>query len=121
MGYVFTLIFGPITLACKKQSAISLSSVEAEYRGTIEASKEALWLRQILSKFGFQQRHSTTLWCDNQSAIQLCKDPVQHQRKKDIELHMHFIRSSFMTMFLKCTIVQPMIKLKTSLQRLSQR
>eukprot|EP00253_Pinus_taeda_P017588 PITA_17588 len=75
-----------------KQAAISLSSAEAEYRGAVEASKEALWLRQILSELGFEQQHPTTLWFDNQSAIQLCKDPVQHQRSKHIELHMHFIR-----------------------------
>eukprot|EP00253_Pinus_taeda_P029742 PITA_29742 len=91
-GYVFTLGSGPITWPCKKQAAISLSSAEAEYRGAIEASKEALWLRQILSEFGFQQQHPATLWCDNQSAIQLYKYPVQHQRRKHIELHMHFIR-----------------------------
>eukprot|EP00253_Pinus_taeda_P019275 PITA_19275 len=54
-GYVFTLRSRPITWACKKQSAISLSSAEAEYRGDVEASKEALWLCQILSEFGFQQ------------------------------------------------------------------
>eukprot|EP00253_Pinus_taeda_P020115 PITA_20115 len=65
---------------------------EAEYRGAVEASKKALWLHQILSEFGFQQQHLTTLWCDNQSAIQLCKEPLQHQRSKHIELHLHFIR-----------------------------
>eukprot|EP00253_Pinus_taeda_P003003 PITA_03003 len=91
-SYVFTLGSGPITWSCKKQGAISLSSVEAEYRGAIEASKEAWWLRQILLEFGFLKQHPTTLWCDNQSSIQLCKDPVQHQRRKHIELHMHFIR-----------------------------
>eukprot|EP00253_Pinus_taeda_P031776 PITA_31776 len=68
-GYVFTLGSGPITWACKKQAAISLSLAEAEYRGAVEASKEALWLHRILSEFGFQQQHPTTLWCDNQSAI----------------------------------------------------
>eukprot|EP00253_Pinus_taeda_P003361 PITA_03361 len=52
-GYVFTLGLGPITWACKKQSAISLSPAEAEYHGFVEASKEALWLRQILLEFGF--------------------------------------------------------------------
>eukprot|EP00253_Pinus_taeda_P019637 PITA_19637 len=83
-GYVFTLGSGPITWACKKQASISLSSAEVEYHGAVEASKEALWLREILSEFGFQQQHPTTLWCDNQSAIQLCKDPVQHQRRKHI-------------------------------------
>eukprot|EP00253_Pinus_taeda_P021930 PITA_21930 len=77
-GYVFTLSSGPITWACKKQSVISLSSTEVEYRGAVEASKEAMCLRQILSEFGFQQQHPTTFWCDNQSVIQLCKDLVQH-------------------------------------------
>eukprot|EP00253_Pinus_taeda_P003946 PITA_03946 len=91
-SYVFTLGSGPITWACKKQGAISFSSAEAEYHGAVEASKEALWLREILLEFGFQQQHPTTLWCDNQSAIQLCKDIVQHQHRKHIELHMHFIR-----------------------------
>eukprot|EP00253_Pinus_taeda_P009257 PITA_09257 len=89
---ILRYVQGPITWACKKQAAISLSSAEAEYRGAVEASKEALWLSSILSEFGFEQQHPTTLWCDNQSSIQLCKDPVQHQRSKHIELHMHFIR-----------------------------
>eukprot|EP00253_Pinus_taeda_P031542 PITA_31542 len=91
-GYVYTLGSGPITWACKKKSTIYLSSVEAEYRDTVEANKEALWLRQILSAFVFQQQHPTTLWCDNQSIIQLCKSLVQHHYRKHIELHMHFIR-----------------------------
>eukprot|EP00253_Pinus_taeda_P011189 PITA_11189 len=90
-GYVFTLGSRPITWACKKKSAISISSVEGEYRAIVEASKEDLWLRQILSKFGFHQQYLTKLWFDNQSAIQLCKVPVQHQCSKQIELHMHFI------------------------------
>eukprot|EP00253_Pinus_taeda_P032797 PITA_32797 len=77
-GYVFTLGTRPITRACKKQSSITLSSIEAKYCGVVEASKEAMWLHQILSEFGFQQQHLTTLWCDNQSAIQLCKGLVQH-------------------------------------------
>eukprot|EP00253_Pinus_taeda_P035798 PITA_35798 len=63
-----------------------------DWKSTAEASKEALWLHQILSEFGFQQHHLTTLCCDNQSAIQLCKDPIKHQSNKHIELHMHFIK-----------------------------
>jgi hypothetical protein len=51
-----------------------------------------MWLRQILSEFGFQHQHLTSLWCDNKSAIKLAKDPVQNQCRKHMELHMHFIR-----------------------------
>jgi hypothetical protein len=92
IGYVFSLGSGPVTWACKKQQAISLSLVEAEYQAVVNASQEALWLQQILSEFGFEQQHPTSLWCDNQSSIKLTKDPVQHQHNKNIELHMHFIR-----------------------------
>eukprot|EP00253_Pinus_taeda_P009673 PITA_09673 len=90
--YVFTLVSGPVTWAYKKKGAISLSLAEAEYRGTLEASNKAMRLCQILSEFFFQQQHLTTLWCDNQSAIQLCKDSIQHQCNKHIEIHMHFMR-----------------------------
>jgi hypothetical protein len=75
-GYVFNLGSGPITWACKKQQAIALSLAEAEYRVVVNASQEALWLRQILSEFGFHHQHPTSLWCDNQSAIKLTKDLV---------------------------------------------
>ena len=44
-GYVLTLGSRPITWSCKKQSTISLSSAEAEYRGAVEANSEAMWLR----------------------------------------------------------------------------
>ncbi len=48
-GYVFSLGSGPVTWACKKQQALALSSAEVEYRAAVDASHEALWLRQILS------------------------------------------------------------------------
>ena len=90
-GYVFSIGFGPVTWACKEKQSLSVSSAEAEYQAAFNASQEALWLRQILSEFGFEQQQPTPLWCDNQSAIKLAKDPILHQRSKHIEIHMHFI------------------------------
>ena len=55
-SYVFSLGSGPITWACKKQQALALSSAKAEYRATVNASQEALWLRQILLEFEFEQQ-----------------------------------------------------------------
>jgi hypothetical protein len=65
--------------------------VEAKYQVVDHASQEAMWLQQILSEFRFKQQHPTTLWCDNQSVIDIAKDLAQHQYIKHIELHMHFI------------------------------
>ena len=43
-GYVFSLGSRTITLTCKKQQALALSSAEAEYRAAFNASWEALWI-----------------------------------------------------------------------------
>ena len=51
----FSLGSGPVTWACKKRPALAFSSAEAEYRAAVNASPEALWLRQILLEFGFEQ------------------------------------------------------------------
>ena len=93
VGYVFSLGSRHVPWACKKQQALALSSTEADYRAAVNASQEALWLRQILSEFRFEQQQPTPLWCDNQSAINLSKYPVLHQHSKHIEIHMHFIRN----------------------------
>ena len=53
VGYIFSFGLGPTTWSYNKNQAIALSSAEAEYRAAINASQEALWLRQILSEFGF--------------------------------------------------------------------
>ena len=63
--YVFSLESGPITSACMKQQALSLSSAKEEYRAAVNASQEDLWIRNILSEFGFKQQHPTPFWCDN--------------------------------------------------------
>jgi hypothetical protein len=120
-GYVFSLGSGPVTWACKKQQAIALSSAEAEYRAMVNASQEALWLRQILSEFGFQQQHPTSLWCDNQSAIKLAKDPVQHQHKNTSSYTCTSSESSFMIKLLKCSFSLQKIKLQTFSQSLLQK
>ena len=91
-GYCFSLGSGPVCWSSKKQSAISLSSIEAEYRGAVNATTEAIWLQNILTEFGISFRKPTVIFCDNQSAIQISKNPVHHQRTKHIEIHMHYIR-----------------------------
>lgn len=53
--YVFTLGSRPITWDCKKQSSLSLSSIEVEYRSIVQASKEDMLLQKILLEFIFQE------------------------------------------------------------------
>ena len=83
---------GPIVWSSKKQSAIALSSTEAEYRGVVNATTQCLWLQRLLGECGFKSEYSTNVYCDNQRTIQIYNDLVQKQRTKHIEIHLHYIR-----------------------------
>ncbi|GJT98603.1 hypothetical protein Tco_1094121 [Tanacetum coccineum] len=53
--------------------------------------KLILWMRSQLTDYGFAF-HKIPLYCDNQSAIALCCNNVQHSRSKHIDICHHFIR-----------------------------
>lgn len=56
------------------------------------AAREAVWIRKLLSDIGCPCDKETTLYVDNQNAIQLVRNPVFHKRTKHIDVHFHFIR-----------------------------
>ena len=68
------------------------SSIEAEYRALIDTTSELLWLRWLLKDLGVSTSSTTTLYCDNQSAIQIAHNDVFHERTKHIKIDCHFIR-----------------------------
>ena len=69
LGYVFMLAKGPISWSSKKQSAMALSSTEAEYKGVVNATTQCLWLQGILGECGFESEFSTIIYYDNKSTI----------------------------------------------------
>ncbi|CAM8902816.1 unnamed protein product [Rhodiola kirilowii] len=75
----------------KKENSISLSTVEAEYITVGSCSTQLLWMKQMLSEYGVEQKEMT-LYCENMSAISICKNPVQYSRTKHIYIRHHFIR-----------------------------
>lgn len=90
-GYVFKLNGGPISWQSCKQKSTALSSTEAEYIGLSEASKEAVYLRNILGEL-IEFKDSVMLYNDNQSAQKLASNPVFHKRSKHIDVRYHFVR-----------------------------
>ena len=80
-----------VSWSSKKQNSVSLSSSEAEYIAAGSACTQLLWMKQILKDYEIEQG-KMTLYCDNLSAINISKNPVQHSRTKHIDIRHHFIR-----------------------------
>ncbi|KAF7151181.1 hypothetical protein RHSIM_Rhsim02G0176400 [Rhododendron simsii] len=75
----------------KKQHSVALSTAEAEYVAVGSCCAQVLWMKQQLEDFGLFFDH-IPIKCDNTSAINLSKNPIQHSRTKHIDIRHHFIR-----------------------------
>lgn len=71
---------------------VARSSTEAEYRVMENCNCEIIWFIALLKDFGINQIDVVVMYCHNQFAISLLKNPVQHERTKHVELDCHFIR-----------------------------
>ena len=90
-AFVFLCSETAVSWKSKKKSLIALSTTEAEYVAASEASKEAVWLRRILSEiYRTLMSHESfsftappiTLYIDNHAVIELIKNPRFHEHTK---------------------------------------
>ncbi|CAL9026178.1 unnamed protein product [Prunus brigantina] len=90
-GGVFYVGNNLVAWHSKKQNSVSLSTAEAEYVAAGSCCTQLLWMRQMLEDYGLAQS-CFLIYCDNMSAIDISKNPVQHSRTKHIDIRHHFIR-----------------------------
>ncbi|GJV96951.1 hypothetical protein Tco_1548528 [Tanacetum coccineum] len=77
----------------KKQTALAISTTEAEYVSARKACQQALWMKQALIDYDIRL-DDVPIMCDNKGAIDLSKNPVQHSRTKHIKIRHHFLRDN---------------------------
>ena len=90
-GGCFYLGNNLVSWMSKKHNFVSLSTAEAEYIAAGSCCTQLLWMKKLLHDYGIPQ-DTICVFCDNTSAINLSKNPVQHSKSKHIEIRYHFIR-----------------------------
>lgn len=74
-----------VSWSAKRQTTVSRSSTEAEYRAMAETAAELTWIAFILRDLNIAQDGPAILCCDNSSAIHLTTNPAFHARSKHFE------------------------------------
>ncbi|KAJ0169236.1 hypothetical protein K1T71_015266 [Dendrolimus kikuchii] len=84
-----------LTWSSQRQSTVALSTTEAEFMAACCATKEALWIKQLMTDIGEYQQDYICLNIDNQSTICLIKNSEYHKRCKHIDIKFNFIRENY--------------------------
>ena len=87
----------PIQWKSTKQKCKVLTSKESEFVLLTEATKELIWITQVIEECLKKQLipnpfQGTILWCDNMGAIDFSNSPIQNNRSKHINVKLHFVR-----------------------------
>ena len=69
-----------VSWSSERQSIVSRSSAQSEYRAVANCVAKACWLRQLLQELHPLLPRSTLVYCDDVSAVYLSSNPVQHPR-----------------------------------------
>ncbi|WJZ81633.1 hypothetical protein VitviT2T_001466 [Vitis vinifera] len=91
-GYCSFVWGNLVTWRSKKQSVVACSSTEAEFRAMAQGICEGIWLNRLLEELRVPLKHPMVLYCNNQAAISIAKNPVHHDRTKHVEIDRHFIK-----------------------------
>jgi hypothetical protein len=79
-----------VSWSSKKQNSVALSTVEAKYVAAGACCVQLLWMKQTLSDYSCEFS-KIPLLCDNESAIKLANNLMQHSKTKYIDIRHHFL------------------------------
>ena len=88
-GYLVSMGTGAVNWSSKLQSWVTLLTTEAEYVAAMEAGKEVVWMRNLLSELGYKFNSPSVLHMDNNSAIAVAKNPEKFSRVEHIDLRLY--------------------------------
>jgi len=79
----------------KKQIVVSRSTAKGEYRAMATTCCELTWLLTLLRDLHVKPLLPIHLFCDNQAALHIVRNPVFYECTKHIEIDCHYVRDNF--------------------------
>jgi len=100
-GYILMLNGGPISWKSRRKDNVSLSTSEAEFVAASQAGQETIYLREMLTDFGFSPTLATPLYKDNLTCVAMSANPVRRKFFRHIDIRNYYVLELILAGFLK--------------------
>ena len=118
-GYVFMIGGGVVSWKSVKQSLTATFTMEAEYVTCYEATWEAVWLKNFISRFNIVESilKPLTIYCDNIAAVSFSQNNKISAHTKHFDIKYQFVREKICEHLTRikhvstdCMLVDPLTK-----------
>jgi len=100
-SYILMMNGGPISWKSRRQDNVSLSTSAVEFVAASQAGQKALYLRETLKDFGYQQKAATEIYEDNLACVAMSESPVRRKFSRHMEIRCYFVRELVKAGFVK--------------------
>lgn len=105
-GYKVYMNNALISWKSKSGKSVTLSSTEAEYFACSEATKELMFVKNLLETMGIKIKKPMIVKMDNTGAIFLANNYISGPRTKHIDIRVHYVRGYIQEGILKIEFVK---------------
>jgi hypothetical protein len=93
-GFVAHLFGNIVGWNSRLQPSVSLSTAESEYMALGTAAQFAVWYKGLITDFGIETAlvEPITILSDNQSALKISDNVMQHKNSRHIHVRQHWIK-----------------------------
>ncbi|GAA5996232.1 hypothetical protein JCM5350_006996 [Sporobolomyces pararoseus] len=100
-GGVITFMGSPIAHLCRRQTLVTLSTLQAEGVALTSTLAQLEWLNSIITSLPIPNDSPITIYCDNRALVTNLNSETYFERNKNVDIKIKYVQEQILAGFIK--------------------